>query len=71
MPPFYKTVEFWTAILMPLSVAVWPFVVAKLPFLSILTPEMVTALVAGGIVALIVSFTGFAVMRHLRAARLK
>jgi len=70
MPPFYKTVEFWTAVLTPVLVVLWPMVVTALPFLSVLTPDQVTAVIAGGIVAIIVALTGFAVMRHQRAARL-
>jgi hypothetical protein len=70
MPPFYKTIEFWTAFLTPVLVVLWPLVVAALPFLSVLTADQVTVVIAGGIVAIIVALTGFAVMRHQRAARL-
>ena len=70
MPPFYKTIEFWTAVLTPVLVVLWPLVVAALPFLSVLTADQVTVVIAGGIVAIIVALTGFAVMRHQRAARL-
>jgi len=70
MPPFWKTIEFWTSVLLPVSVVAWPVVVHALPFLSVLTPDQVTAVIAGGIVALIVALTGFAAMRHQRAARL-
>ena len=70
MPPFYKTIEFWTAVLTPVLVVLWPMVVTALPFLSVLTADQVTVVIAGGIVAIIVSLTGFAVMRHQRAARL-
>jgi hypothetical protein len=70
MPPFYKTIEFWTAVLTPILVVLWPLAIAKLSWLSVLTAEQLTLVIAGGIVAIIVSLTGFAVMRHLRAARL-
>ena len=70
MPPFYKTIEFWTAVLTPVLVVLWPLVVAALPFLSVLTPDQVTVVIAGGIVALIVALTSFAYLRHQRAARL-
>jgi hypothetical protein len=70
MPPFYKTIEFWTAVLTPVLVVLWPMVVTALPFLSVLTADQVTVVIAGGIVAIIVALTGFAVMRHQRAARL-
>ena len=66
-PNPFKTIEFWTSVLLPVAVVVWPLVVAQLPWLSVLTPEQITVVIAGGIVALIVSLTGFTYFRQQRA----
>jgi hypothetical protein len=70
MPPFWKTIEFWTAVLMPVLVVLWPLAIAALPFLSVLTAEQVTLVIAGGIVAIIVALTGLAHFRLTRARTL-
>lgn len=64
--PFYKRAEFWAAIIGPLALAVWPLVVAKLPWLSALTAEQVTALLVGGIVAIITGALGVTAGAHAR-----
>jgi membrane protease YdiL (CAAX protease family) len=70
MPKFWRTIEFWTAILTPVLIVLWPLAVAALPFLSVLTAEQVTVVIAGGIVAIITALFGFTYFWHMRARTL-
>lgn len=68
-PPFYKRLEFWTAVLTPIIAALWPAVIIKLPWLATLTTDQVTIILAGGLVALITGvglFTYGSIKRNVR-----